>query len=293
MKTSRSEFHMIRGVRYHVRRWGDADAPLLFLVHGYMDMSLTWQFVVDAFEKSWNVVAADWRGFGQSGWEGNTYWFSDYLADLDALGDLYSPEQPMRLVAHSMGGNIASLYAGVRPNRVAGLVNMEGYAVMPSTYGKSAAYRMRRWINEQKQRSPEPTFADAADFAERLMRSNPRLDRERALFLATEFTRPLPDGRVGVACDPVQRIRRPASLPREDFIEMWRECSAPVLAVSARDSEIRQHFGGDDELMRHLAAFPQLRHETLEESGHNMHHDQPRELARLIESFFSEINAKT
>jgi len=115
MKQSRSEFIDISGLRYHVRRWGDPTAPMLMFLHGYMDNASTFQFVVDALQRDWNVVAPDWRGFGQSEWINDTYWFTDFLADLDALADHYSPAAPVRLVAHSMGGNIASLFAGARP----------------------------------------------------------------------------------------------------------------------------------------------------------------------------------
>jgi pimeloyl-ACP methyl ester carboxylesterase len=81
----------IRGLRYNVRHWGAADAPKLFLLHGWMDSSATFQFVVDAFRKSWHVIAPDWRGYGESEWLGRPYWFPDYYADLEVLLDHYSP----------------------------------------------------------------------------------------------------------------------------------------------------------------------------------------------------------
>jgi pimeloyl-ACP methyl ester carboxylesterase len=34
----------------------------------------------------WHVIAPDWRGFGLSDYtQSDTYWFPDYLADLDAM----------------------------------------------------------------------------------------------------------------------------------------------------------------------------------------------------------------
>jgi pimeloyl-ACP methyl ester carboxylesterase len=44
--------------------------------------------------------------------------FADYLADLDMLLDHYAPGQAVDLVGHSMGGNVAMMYAGVRPERI-------------------------------------------------------------------------------------------------------------------------------------------------------------------------------
>ena len=86
----------LRGANYHVLQWGDASLatptrPPLVLVHGWMDVAASYQFIVDAlaaaegFER-W-VIAPDWRGFGRSTPPAGTdsYWFPDYLADLDAL----------------------------------------------------------------------------------------------------------------------------------------------------------------------------------------------------------------
>ena len=80
MKPSTSEFHSIRGLRYHVRTWGNARDPRLFLLHGWMDVSASFQFLVDCLQREWHVVAPDWRGFGLSGWAPAGYWFPDYYA---------------------------------------------------------------------------------------------------------------------------------------------------------------------------------------------------------------------
>lgn len=69
----------------------------------------TFQFVVDALASRWHVIAPDWRGFGRTHCRAPAYWFPDYLADLDDLLSKYSPTAPVRLVGHSMGGNIVSL----------------------------------------------------------------------------------------------------------------------------------------------------------------------------------------
>lgn len=121
MKASRSEFLAVRGRRYHLRIWGEDDAPTLVVLHGWGDVSASFQFVVDELPGNWRVVAPDWRGFGLTQWNDGPYWFPDYLADLDALLEHYSPNEPARIVGHSMGAIVASLYAGVRPERIARL----------------------------------------------------------------------------------------------------------------------------------------------------------------------------
>jgi pimeloyl-ACP methyl ester carboxylesterase len=128
----RSARHRLRGVDYHVTEWGNADSPLLVFLHGWGDAGSTFQFVVDELKDDWFVIAPDWRGFGETRLEAESYWFPDYLADLDALLEIYSPDAPVRLMGHSMGANVASLYAGVMPERVAVVVNIEGFGLLDS-----------------------------------------------------------------------------------------------------------------------------------------------------------------
>jgi pimeloyl-ACP methyl ester carboxylesterase len=128
VQPSRSEFITINQHHYHLRHWGEPSAPLLVMLHGWMDSSATFQFLVDALPGNWHVVAPDWRGFGDSAWNTGSYYFPDYLADLDALLHHLSPNQPVQLLGHSMGAMIAGIYAGVRPERIARLSLVEGLA---------------------------------------------------------------------------------------------------------------------------------------------------------------------
>src|SRR6187551_1330955 len=145
MKPSQSHIHTIRNLRYHVRTWGDLNAPKLFLLHGWMDVSASFQFLVDCLQRAWCVIAPDWRGFGLTEWAHEGYWFPDYYADLEALLDLYQPDSPVFLVGHSMGGNIAATYAGLRPERIAKLATLEGMGLRRSG-ADAAPDRIVKWL---------------------------------------------------------------------------------------------------------------------------------------------------
>src|SRR5438105_3636134 len=111
MKKSESMFLEIRGLRYHVRRWPREGAPKIFLLHGWMDVSASFQFLADALRGEWDLYAPDWRGYGLTQWEkSDSYWFPDYIADLEQLLDQLALG-PANLVGHSLGGNVASMYA--------------------------------------------------------------------------------------------------------------------------------------------------------------------------------------
>src|SRR6266571_2136240 len=145
MKPSESLFVQVRGLRYHCRCWGDKRASMLFMLHGWMDVSASFQFLVDALRGDWRVVAPDWRGFGLTDWtKSDSYWYQDYLADLDRLLAHFQPDAPATLIGHSMGGNVAAIYAGVRPERVARLINLEGLG-LTGARAEQAPSRYARW----------------------------------------------------------------------------------------------------------------------------------------------------
>ena len=210
MKPSQSEFVQIRGLRYHCRCWGEARAPKLFMLHGWMDVSASFQFLVDALRGSWRVIAPDWRGFGLSEWtKRDSYWFPDYFADLDRLLDHFQPDAPATLIGHSMGGNVAAMYAGIRPERVASLVNLEGLGLI-GTRAEKAPERYARWLVELTDEKPGFRDYDSFDaLAERLRSNNSRLSSEKAAFLARHWGRAKPDGRVELTSDPAHKLVNP------------------------------------------------------------------------------------
>jgi pimeloyl-ACP methyl ester carboxylesterase len=288
---SRSEFHRIRGLRYHVRCWGDPASPSLFLLHGWMDVSASFQFVVDALAEPWHVVAPDWRGFGLSDRASGEYWFPDYLADLDALLDLYSPATPALIVGHSMGGNIAGLYAGVRPARVSRLVLAEGFG-LKATRPEQAPQRYARWLEQLREGASLRPYATLDAVAERLMKNNPRLRPEYARFLAQHWAIAGDDGQYHVAADPRHKLSNPVLYRLEEALACWRCIAAPVLWIWGEDDADVKRWSGDDphDWDRRRAAFRQLSECTLRDAGHMMHHDQPEAFAATIEAFLLEAH---
>lgn len=288
MKPSESLFYDVRGLRYHVRHWPGDGARRMVLLHGWMDVSASFQFMVDALAGDWDVYAPDWRGYGLTDWgRSDCYWFPDYVADLDYLLERLQPDAPVNLLGHSLGGNVACLYAGIRPARVRRLVNLEGFG-MSATKPEQAPARYARWLDELRAASGFRPYASFAVLADRLQKNNPRLARERAEFLARYWGRETADGRVLLRGDPAHRIVYPVLYRYEEARACWQEVSAPVLWVDAADSESLQRVGlSAAQYAERRAAFRDLRYATVADAGHMLHHDQPERVARLVEDFFS------
>lgn len=292
MKASRSRFLSVRGLRYHLREWGDPDAPLLVLLHGWMDVSASFQFVVDALQRDWHVVAPDWRGFGLTDrGPGDCYWFPDYLADLDAILDAVSPQAPVRLAGHSMGGNIALLYAGIRPQRVHALANLEGFGLKDNT-PDMAPQRYARWLDELKSPRAMRRYASLDHVAARLRRNNARLTAEQAVFLAAHWSRRSKAGDYEIAGDPAHKLANPVLYRWSEVAACWAAVACPVLWVEATDTDAHRWAGDAQEIARRVALLRSVAVERVTDAGHMLHHDQPRAVARLIEDFFGADGAR-
>lgn len=286
MKPSESVFVDIRGLRHHCRTWGNPAHPKLFLLHGWMDVSASFQFFVDALQGEWHSIAPDWRGYGLTQWSGaDSYWFPDYIADLDAVLARFSPAQSVNLLGHSMGGNVACLYAGVRPERVRKLVNLEGFGLRGNAPDQAPA-RYGKWLAELGESQRFRDYASMEDLAARLRQSNPRLAPERAAFLAHHWGMPTPEGRVGLRSDPAHKRVNPVLYRIEEAEACWCKVKAPVLWVEGAESETLKRLRIDGPAYEaRKRCFPTLTTHTLANAGHMVHHDQPEALARIVEDF--------
>ena len=302
-RSSRSEFVPVRNLNYHVWTWGKPTpgmAPLV-MVHGWMDVAASYQFVVDALSDAFmlgrHVIAPDWRGYGlTTGAAVDHYWFADYMADLDFLLDHYAPGQPVDLVGHSMGGNVVMHYAGVRPTRVRRLVNLEGFGA-PQSQPAQAPLRYAKWMDELKKfgrgELALQSYDSIAGVARRLAKTNPRLARDaagmdKAQWLASQWASENSAGRWEILGDPAHKLGN-AHLSRVDeLLEIYRCIAAPLMAVEASDDSLSIWWKGKFSLQQYherLQSVPDCRVEVIQDAGHMLHHDQPEKLARLLEQF--------
>lgn len=276
----------LRGVRHRILQWklpeSEVAAPTILLLHGFQDCSDTFQFLVDALPRQWQFLAMDWRGFGGSEWQHGPYWFADYLADLDALLDALLPNELVRVIGHSMGGNIAGLYAGVRPERVQWLISLEGFG-LPRSRADLAPSRYRDWLNQIRV-GPRGSKHESTDtLSAALMRRNPRLAPEVANFVANAWIRKHGESkRPALHFDPWHRLVNPVLYRREESEACWREVTAPVLLALGAKSEYRQRLELDGDLQRFIQCFRHGEVADFAGLGHMLHHEAPVEVARRL-----------
>ena len=299
-RPAQSRFVDVRGLRYHVLSWGDAsrvtpDRPPLVMLHGWMDVAASFQFVVDALSSDRFVIAFDWRGFGLTDTPaGDTYWIPDYVGDLDQLLDALFREQPVDLLGHSMGGNVAMIYAGLRPSRIRRLVNLEGFG-MPRTRAGQAPRRFVEWLDDLKIVHELRRYPSLADVAARLQKTNPLLPGDRAAWLARHWSRPRETGADGtveyeILGDPAHKRPTPLLHHVDETLECWKLITAPLLWVEGDRTDIGRWWGKrytKEEFHERLSVVSNVERHVLSPAGHMLHHDQPEALAARLERFLS------
>lgn len=265
-----------------MRVWGEPGQRPLVLLHGSRDMSASWQFVVDAFRESHFVIAPDWRGHGLSECNPQGYWFQDYLGDLDALLDHFLPGEPVDLIGHSLGGNVASLYAGVRPERIRHLVALDAFGLMEPPVEETPDH-LRAWLDGWRDFKGEgKPYASHAEMAQRLVQANPRLTADKAAFLAPHMARATPQGFVW-SFDALHRLPFALRHRKAEWAACMERITAPTLWIASdRRSRFENEAGG---LAARRALVRDLSFVKVRDTSHNVHHDKPRRIAELIEDF--------
>ena len=264
----------LRGLRFTGLEWGEPVGVPTLLLHGYLDHAGSWSRVAERLP-GWRI-ALDLRGHGHSAWAGpgQSYHFAEYVADVDAL---VAKLGRVRLVGHSMGGTIASLFAGARPERVERLVSVDGLGLADG--GAGARERMVQFLDGIHHPRPHRVLPTVEAAALRLRAAWPRLDPEWALALAARGTRPA-EGGVVWAYDPKHRVRAATPYRQDQHEHFLRALRCPVLSIHPSDSL----FAAAD-VARIEAAVPDLRVAELPGAGHMAQLEAPVALAALVADF--------
>ncbi len=296
---SHSVFLEIRGLRQHIRLWGDTQQPkqVVWLLHGWLDTSASFMRLVGFLPKDWLICAPDWRGYGLSAWQPvaqDTYWFADYLADFDQILKNRFFENlptPHALIGHSMGGNIAAFYAGIFPDQIGKLAVLDSLN-LPDMPPDQAPNRWREWFKNVdsnvshalNQTSEEKNYGTFEDLAQRIKRYHPRVDVEQALEIAYGWGVWDDDKQfVTLRADPRHRQRGPIAYRHAEAIALWQQVRAEVLFLDASEGMLRQN---ETERETRRGFFAHATRHVMPECGHMLHFDQPEATAQHLMMFF-------
>jgi pimeloyl-ACP methyl ester carboxylesterase len=255
--------------------WGNPDAPPLLLVHGGRDHARSWDWVAEELRHDWHIIAPDLRGHGDSAWspDGN-YELSAFVYDLAQLIHQLNLA-PVSIIAHSMGGNIATRYAGLYPENVRKMVNIEGLGPSPKVLAERDAIgiqkRFREWIEDKRNaagRTPK-RYPNIEAAYERMKAENSYLTDEQARHLTVHGISRNEDGSWSWKFDNYLNIWAIFDMPREDLFAIWQSITCPMLMMYGADS-----WASNPEKDGRAAHFASAKFVEYENAGHWLHHDQ-------------------
>jgi pimeloyl-ACP methyl ester carboxylesterase len=266
----------VRGLRLHCVERGEGEMTLL--LHGWLDHAGSFDLLAPLLPG--RTVALDFRGHGDSQWvgPGGFYHFVEYIADLDGALEILSPQEPARIVGHSMGAAAALIYAALRPGRVSHLTIMDAVPLSISTEeipARLASYLEDLRHTPRKRRRVE----SIEDGAQRLVRNNPSLSEKAARLLAAGGISPDPEQENALAWkwDPLLRAHSPLPISEPVLQLVCAQATTPILVIRGETGMLPH----EPELR---ARFPHLQMsvQTVPGTGHHVHLDAPEEVAKLI-----------
>lgn len=261
--------------------WSDprgAGVPVVF-VHGVAHNRAVWEAIAEALPADLRPISLDLRGHGESPWSmRGDYALRSHARDLGRLLDDLGIARA-HLVAHSLGGNVATLFASAHPERVRSLVLVDTGPALDLTAVARVADEVGSILR---------SYASVAEYRERLARMHPNGDAAVLDRLATTGVVRRLDGRFEPAFDPgvlgSEDVATDLDTVADELWSALRSVACPVLLVRGGQSAVLDESVAA--AMTEVLAAP-CGLVTLPESGHSVMLDDGSGLAAAVCDFLA------
>jgi pimeloyl-ACP methyl ester carboxylesterase len=179
------------------------------------------------------------------------------------------------IIAHSLGGSIATRFTGLYPGKVEKFVNIEGLGPPPKIRrqmdGKGIGERLRQWIEDKRKASGRVPrrYATRRDAYQRMKEENTFLTEDQARHLTIHGASRNEDGTWSWKFDNYLNVWSGSDTPTDQIVELWKAITCPMLLLWGKDS-----FAASPASDGRLDYFPSARLIEYENAGHWLHHDQ-------------------
>jgi pimeloyl-ACP methyl ester carboxylesterase len=138
-QAANSEWAPSRGGKLHLLRWASSQkrSSYILFLHGFKAHAHWWDHIAPAFLDSFDAVALDFGGMGDSSHYGR-YDHESYVSEVyAAISHLGAP--PYATIGHSFGGGIAMLAGAKRNSPLKKIIALDTYLHFE---GEAALYRL-------------------------------------------------------------------------------------------------------------------------------------------------------
>lgn len=273
------------------------NGPTIVMLHGLRDSAYALLPVAEKLAAQFHVLLPELRGHGRSG-RSDAYGIFDFILDLREVVETLASQQ-IALFGHSLGGHIVGKYAAVFPKNLKAVVIVEGLGPPNRAQEEDEVAEMQAlqfMITHRLRTQPSRSrpIAREADALARLLRNNPRLNKQQAALLVPHLLISTGDDLAWAFDSRANSVFVGAS--RKNDAKFWRNIKAPTCLVSGRlsyeywaaqmgDENFDGHFA-ESEMQQRIDLFQDCDHHWFENSGHMVHYDEPKQLAALCEEFF-------
>jgi len=260
----------LRGTRSAAR----GGLPCLCL-HGWLDNCASFE-VLSQHLPDLDLVALDLPGHGHSDHvPAAKYHYLDYAAYLLELAHAQGWSR-FNLIGHSLGGALASLVAGIHPEKVARLVLIDALGPLPATAEEtrlSVARHLKAALEGARQ----------VVYPSRLQATKARVQLGNLLWDTAErlVERDLQEVPGGYTWRSDNRLKLPSmhSLSEEQILAFLRAIHAPTLLLKAERTALKEPF-----YQGRLESVRGLQMRTLA-GGHHLHMENVEPVAEAIRAF--------
>lgn len=252
----------------HTTSYGDAGSPIVFL-HGLFGQGRNWTQIAKALLPEHRALLVDLPHHGRSEWHDDF----DFLAIADQVAGLWSADDPVTLVGHSLGGKVAMVLALRHPHLVERLCVVD---VSPVTY--SGAREFAGYI-EAMQGMDLSAVEQRSDAEEMLVDAVPSATVRG--FLLQNLRRDGDSWRWQVNLDVLgEDLAEVGGWPEEQLAGTPAYEGQVLWIAGARSDYVRDEYA---EAMDRW--FPHNRRVTIKNAGHWVHSEQPEVFVQVLRQF--------
>lgn len=216
-----------------IQEWGPEDAPVIICLHGWLDNLASFYPLANKLSSRFRLILVDLPGHGQSAplLDGGHYYI---WHNVEVLHQLLQQLQltKVHLLGHSMGGVVASLFAGAFSDNVESLILLDSLGPMVDTSENSPKQLAKAILDSQRLASPLRIFPNLNDALLARKRSSPGMS-DAALGPIVERNLNSVEGGYSWATDSRLRQQSKMRLTEDQVKAFFTEINIPVLLVVA------------------------------------------------------------
>ncbi|KTD23865.1 lipase A [Legionella lansingensis] len=263
------------------KAWGKPDCAPMLALHGWLDNANSFDLLAPYLADKFYLLAIDLPGHGYSSHlpEGCHYHFTDGIFTILEIINALKLKQ-VHLLGHSMGACLASLVAGVAPEKILSMALIEGLGPFSkpeeTCRNQLAQYSQHLFKAQSKSAKPYPSITSAAQA--RAKRGY--LSLQHAEILCQRGTHEQ-HGRIYWRHD--KRLLTPTSMRMTEgqILSCLRNITAKSCLIWAENTSV---FDGYDMNTR-IKAVANLKTHYLK-GGHHLHMEEPGAVAQCLAEFY-------